>query len=148
MLPNFEDKEYVLTSVISLRFEKLKKGDVVVFQAPNQENSEFKKDFIKRIIGLPGDTVFIKEETVFVEGKKIDESKYLKTEVKTYGGGFLKEGEPVTVPPGSYLVMGDNRTASSDSREWGFVKDSEIIGKSFFVYLPLENMRLIKNPFD
>lgn len=148
MDPTFKDKEYVLTSVISLRFEKLKKGDVVVFQAPNQEKEEFKKDFIKRIIGTPGDTVFIKEGNVYVNEKKLDESSYLSEEVKTYGGSFMKEGIPVTVSANSYLVIGDNRPFSSDSREWGFIKESEIIGKSFFVYLPIDRMKIIRNPFD
>lgn len=143
MFPNFEDKEYVLTNLIVLRFDNPKHGDVVVFQAP----VDAEKDFIKRVIGIPGDTVMIKDGNVYLNGNKLDESAYLKNDVKTYGGSFLKENEPVTVPQDQYFVMGDNRTYSSDSREWGFVKKSAVIGESFFVYWPPNHMRTIKNPF-
>lgn len=148
MVPNFHDKEHVLTSIITLRFEKPKRGDVIVFQAPNQEKEEFKKDFIKRVIGLPGDIVFINDGFVYVNGKKLDETAYLKEEVKTYAGSFMKEGDPVTVPQGHYIVLGDNRPFSSDSREWGFIKEEEIVGKSFFVYLPFNQMKLVRNPYN
>ncbi len=148
MSPTFEDKEYILTSIISLRVEDLKRGDVLVFQAPNQEKEQYKKDFIKRIIGVPGDTVFLKDGQVYVNGKKLDESAYLPKETKTYGASFMKEGEPVTVPADSFLVFGDNRPFSSDSREWGFIKKSDIVGKSFFVYLPVDKMQFVRNPFN
>lgn len=148
MFPTFHDKEYILTNLISLKYEELKLGDVIVFVAPNQENTEFKKDYIKRIIGLPGDSVYLKDGRVFRNGAQLDESKYLASDVMTYGGAFMKEGLPVTVPADSYLVIGDNRPYSSDSREFGFIKKSEIIGKSFFLYWPLNKMQLIKNPFN
>ena len=90
----------------------------------------------------------VKDGDVFVNNKKLDQSAYLTSEVKTYGGSFMKEGQPVTVPENSYLVMGDNRPNSSDSREWGFIKYGSIIGKSFYVYLPLNKMRLVKNPYN
>lgn len=148
MDPTFLDKEYVLTSIISLRFEKPKRGDVIVFQAPNQEKEEFKKDFIKRVIGIPEDIVFIKDGDVYVNGKKLNESSYLSEEVKTYGGSFIKEEQPITVPENAYLVFGDNRPFSSDSREWGFIKESEIVGKSFFIYLPIDKVKIIQNPYN
>lgn len=147
MYPTFDDKQYILTNLIALRLEKLKVGDVVVFVAPNQENTEFKKDYIKRIIGVSGDTVMLKDGDVYRNGQKFDESAYLKSDVKTYGGAFMKESVPVTVPDNSYLVFGDNRPASSDSREWGFITNKELIGKSLFVYYPLNKMELIRNPF-
>lgn len=143
MFPTYKNREYILTNLIALRFEEPKKGDVIVFKAP----TDAEKDFIKRVIGVPGDSVYLKDGYVYVNGKKVDESAYLGSSVRTYGGSFLREGEPVTVPQGSYLVMGDNRSFSSDSREWGFLKKSFIIGKSFFVYWPLNTMRPIKNPY-
>lgn len=148
MFPTFEDKQYILTNLITLRFGTLKLGDVIVFVAPNQENTEFKKDYIKRIIGLPGDSIYIKDGQIFRNGELLDESKYLASDVMTYGGAYMKEGIPVTVPQDSYIVIGDNRPFSSDSREWGFIKKSEIIGKSFFLYWPVDKMQLIKNPFN
>lgn len=143
MFPNFYDKEYVLTNLIILRFKEPTTGDVVVFKAP----PEPEKDYIKRVIGVPGDSVSIKDGLVYVNGKIFDESKYLSSSVKTFPGAYLQEGETVTVPSGQYFVMGDNRGASSDSREWGFVKKQDFIGESLFVYLPLNKMRLISNPF-
>ncbi len=143
MYPNFYDKEYVLTNLITLRFQNPAKGDVIVFKAPPDPE----KDYIKRVIATPGDTVSIKDGAVYVNGTIYDESAYIKQNVKTYPGTFLSEGKTVKVPEKEYFVMGDNRLYSSDSREWGFVKQSAIIGDSMFVYWPLNRMRLIKNPF-
>lgn len=143
MYPTFKHKEYVLTNLISLRIETLKRGDVVVFKAPTDNE----KDFIKRIIGLPNDRVSLRDGMVYVNGDKLDESMYLKDTIKTYGGAFLREDEEKIVPEDHYIVMGDNRLASSDSREWGFVKNDAIIGKSFFVYWPPNHAKLVKNPF-
>lgn len=143
MFPTFHNEEYILTNLISLNFSELKKGDVVVFKAPNSPE----KDFIKRIIGTTGDTVSVKDGDVYVNSQRLDESVYLNSEVKTYGGSFLAEGQTATVPEGKYFVLGDNRPYSSDSREWGFVKKNEIIGLSFWVYWPVDKMRLVKNPF-
>jgi signal peptidase I len=143
MYPTFKDKEYILTNLITLRFGDPKRGDVIVFKAPTDE----KKDFIKRVMAEPGDTIEVQDGHVFVNGKQVDESAYLASSVYTGPGAFLQEGEVQHVPPGHYFVMGDNRPYSSDSREWGLLKRSEIIGKSFFVYWPINNFRVIKNPF-
>lgn len=144
MYSTFLDKEYILTNLITLKFSKPIRGDVVVFKAP----SDPEKDYIKRVIGIPGDTVSIKNGEVYVNEKLIDEKEYLAPSVKTYGGSFLRENELVTVPEASYLVMGDNRPGSSDSREWGFVPIELIIGKSMFLYWPLDKMHVIKNPYN
>ncbi len=143
MYPNFHDREYVLTNLIALKFGNPKLGDIVVFKAP--DNPE--KDFIKRVIGVAGDNVMIKDGDVYLNGQLLDQDAFLTSEVKTYAGAFLKEGIPVTIPQGEYFVMGDNRSYSSDSREWGFVKQDELIGKSFLVYWPISEMRLVSNPY-
>jgi signal peptidase I len=143
MYPTFKNKEYILTNLITLKFENLKRGDVIVFKAPTDKE----KDFIKRVIGLPGDSVYVKEGFVYVNNSKLDESGYLGPDVRTYGGSFLHEGEPVIVPQGDFIVMGDNRPFSSDSREWGLLTKKDVIGKSFFVYWPVKTMRVVKNPF-
>ncbi len=143
MHPTFKDKEYVLTNLIVKRLGEFQQGDVIVFNAP----TDAEKDFIKRIIGMPGDTVSINNGEFYVNNQKLDENLYLANDVKTYGGAFLREGQIVTVPIGEYFVSGDNRPHSSDSREWGFVKRDAIIGKSLFVYWPITQMRLVKNPF-
>jgi signal peptidase I len=143
MVPNFQDKEYVLTNLIALRLGSPKLGDVIVFKAPPDPE----KDYIKRVIGVAGDSVMVKDGNVYVNDQLLDESAFLKSDVKTYSGAFLKENSPVTVPPGNYFVMGDNRNYSSDSREWGFVPQNDLIGESFFVYWPLPDIKLISNPY-
>ena len=143
MHPNFLNNEYVLTNLVALRLGNPKLGDVVVFKAPPDPE----KDYIKRVIGVAGDSVMVKDGDVYLNNQLLDESSFLKSDVKTYAGAFLKEGEPVTVPPGEYFVMGDNRPYSSDSREWGFVKQDELIGESFFVYWPVSDMKFISNPY-
>jgi len=142
MFPNFLNSQYVLTNLITLRFHNPVRGDVVVFQAPPEPD----KDFIKRVIGLPGDTVMLQNGDVYLNGQKFDQNSFLKTEVKTYGGSFLKDGDSITVPAGEYFVMGDNRPYSSDSREWGFVPLKNIIGLSMFVYWPVTDAHAVSNP--
>jgi signal peptidase I len=116
---------------------------VIVFKAPGEQH----KDFIKRIIGLPGDTVSLDEGKVYINSQQLDESEYLSSDVRTPSGAFLQEGMTKTVPEDSIFVMGDNRPYSSDSREWGFLKKSEIIGTSFFVYWPIGRARAVSNPY-
>jgi len=140
MFPNYENGEYILTSLISLRFSDPQRGDVIVFEAPIDEE----KDFIKRVIGTPGDTVSIKEGHYYVNGKKLDESEYLASDVITSGGAFLNN-KAVTVPQDQYFVSGDNRPFSSDSRQWGFVPKDKVIGKSMIVYWPPQRFRLVKH---
>ncbi len=144
MYPTFDDKEGILTNLITLRISPIRRGDIIVFNAIAANQPE--KDFIKRVIGLPGETVMIKAGDVYLNGNKFDQSAFLKDDVKTFGGSFLHEATPVTVPTDSYFVMGDNRPYSSDSREWGFVTKSAIIGESWIVYWPPNKISVINNP--
>jgi signal peptidase I len=144
MYPNFLDKEYILTNIIGLKFTLPKLGDVIVFKAPNDPE----KDYIKRVIGVPGDTIMVANGDVYVNQKLMDQSSFLNPAVKTYGGLFLRESTPVTVPANYYFVMGDNRTGSSDSREWGFVPFGNIVGESLYVYWPPDKMGTVKNPYN
>ncbi len=105
------------------------RGDVIVFRYPVDTS----KDYIKRVIGTPGDIVEVKNRVLFVNGVKVDDphAHYLRPlsldpKTKNYG--------PVTVPAKSYFVMGDNRERSSDSRFWGFVDEKYILGKAFVIY--------------
>ncbi len=141
MHPNYENGEYVLTNLITLRLKPVERGDVVVFESPVSKE----KDFIKRVIGTPGDEVMIKAGFVFVNGTRLDESEYLTSDVRTYAGAFIKEGGPEVIPPNNYFVLGDNRNFSSDSREWGFVSSDKIIGKSFLVYWPITKFHSVKH---
>lgn len=143
MYSNYKDKEYIITNLISLRFSNPTHGDVIVFKSPSDQN----KDFIKRIIAIQGDEIFIENGKVYLNGNLLKE-EYLDPGMQTFGGAFLQEGIKKTVPNGYFFVMGDNRNDSSDSRTWGFVTRKNIKGISFFVYWPLNEVQIIKNPYD
>jgi signal peptidase I len=104
-------------------------GDIVVFKYPEDES----KDFIKRVVGEPGDIVEVRNKSVYVNGKLADTAhiQHADPEIRQDRRDFFG---PVTVPPGSYFVMGDNRDHSLDSRFWGFVKLNKIRGKAFLIY--------------
>lgn len=123
MVPNFSDGELVLTEKINYYFGKVQRGDVVVFQAPNRN-----VDYIKRIIGLPGETVKIEDGVVFINDNKLAEPYETQT---TQGSGSL------TLTDGEYFVLGDNRGSSSDSRSFGPIKNSSIKGRTWLVYFPI-----------
>lgn len=140
MFDNFHDGEYLLTDKIDYRFHEPSRGDVVVFKAPKNEDY----DYIKRIVGLPGDQVSIKDGQVWINSEKLDESGYLDPRIITRPGMFTEEGEIITVPIGSYFVMGDNRNNSSDSRDWGPVPIENIVGKAWVRYWPINELGVIK----
>lgn len=131
MQPNYPNGEYLLTDKVSYRFGEPKRGDVIVFVAPTENGDEF----IKRIMGLPGERIMTKDGLFWANGKSLNED-YLAPGTITYAGNFLKDGEEKVVPADEYFVMGDNRNHSSDSRAWGFVPKAKITGKAWFVYWP------------
>lgn len=141
MEPNFHNGEYILTNKILYKFRSPKRGDVVIFKSPR--NKEI--DFIKRIIGLPGDTVMLRNNTFYVNDQPVEEP-YLEPEVTIFGGSFLKEGESTIVPEGMYFVVGDNRPHSSDSREFGPVALEDFIGVAIFRYWPFSEMGTLPHP--
>lgn len=141
MVPTFQDGQYVLTDVLTRHFTQFSRGNVVVFHSPVDEE----KDFIKRVIGMPGDEVSVRDGTIYINGQPLDEGEYLPSDFYTSPGSFLEDGEVVVVPQDSYFVIGDNRSFSADSREWGFVDHSDIIGRSLLVYWPLEDFWVVEH---
>lgn len=131
MFPNFKNGDYIITDKVSYRFSEPRRGDIVVFKNPRDET----QDFIKRIIGIPGDHVKVSGGKIFLNETELTEP-YLADTIFTNPGSFLQEDQEITVEPGHYITIGDNRPASSDSREWGFITRGEIIGKVFFRYWP------------
>lgn len=129
MLPTLEVNDRLIIEKVSYHFNKPKHGDVVVFE-PTEALKEkgFKDAFIKRVIGLPGDTVEVKDEKVYVNGKVIEED-YIESAPK-YNFG------PVTVPSDQYLVLGDNRNNSYDSHYWGYVPRENLIGRAVVRFWP------------
>lgn len=119
-----------------------KRGDIVVFEYPNDP----KKDYIKRVIGLPGEKLRINGGYVSINGKKIEEP-YLKPNEQTYcNSEKCNEGKEVVVPPNNLFVMGDNRGNSSDSREWGLLPFDNIIGQAWLLYFPLDKIGPVLSP--
>jgi len=143
MFPNFVDKEYLLTEKISYRIGKPQRGDVVIFKAPPGEPCAVDGcEYIKRIIGLPGDKVMVKQGDIYLNGEKLDQF-FLPEAVYSSPGDFNTEGVEKTVPEGQYLCFGDNRPNSRDGREFGPIDKELIIGKAFFRYWPLKKVGLI-----
>ncbi len=141
MMSTLKDGELILTNKIVYRTKELQRGDVITFKAPVDP----KKDYIKRIIGLPGEKVEISHNTVKIYNSKhpdgfLLKEDYLDTTQITEGGVVFKEGEADIVPQGEYMVMGDNRLNSYDSRAWGPLKKDAIIGKAWFVYWPFNRL--------
>lgn len=136
MFPAYEDGEYLLTDKISYRMHVPQRGDVIVFRAPEAAQCPEGTgcDFIKRIIGLPGDTIEVKSDSIYVNGTLLEEP-YLPQGTPSRPGTYTQNG-PVKIAEGEYFVLGDNRNHSSDSRTWGQVPEKNIVGKVFFRYWP------------
>ncbi|HUD19672.1 MAG TPA: signal peptidase I [Patescibacteria group bacterium] len=141
MEPNFHNGEYILTNKIEYKFREPHRGDVIIFKSWSDKNV----DYIKRVIGLPGDTVQLNNNAMYVNGEKLDEN-YLASDVIIFGGSFLQEGQTITVPPDMYFVCGDNRPHSSDSREFGPVAKDDIVGTVIFRYWPFSQFGTLTHP--
>ena len=139
MLPTLQINDRLIIDKVSYHFTQPERGDIVVFQ-PTEElrQQNFKDAFIKRIIGLPGDTVEVKDDTVFVNGEALSEN-YLQ-DYPDYEWG------PQTVPEDQYLVLGDNRNNSYDSHYWGFVPRENIIGRAVVRFWPLNRLGGVEVP--
>ena len=121
------------------KFIQPKRGDVVVFIYPE----DTQKDFIKRLIALPGETVEIKNGTIYINGQPQLDPK-LSQRYYYNRGDFWQEGQPIVVPQDSFYVLGDNSASSKDSRYWGFVPWRNILGKAMVIYWPPQRIRIIK----
>jgi signal peptidase I len=144
MVPTFLDHQRVLVnrfvytrSSVSLMgeegylFHGPQRGDVIVFKPPTNEQT----DFVKRVIGVPGDVVDIRDGEVYVNGERTD-----YVDVETDERSFFDF--PITVPDNEYFVLGDNRRASNDSRNWGYVHANDIVGRAWVLYWPIKDFRL------
>ncbi len=132
MEPSLHDQELILVDKWTYLFHPPSRGDVIVFVAPPQPS----QDYIKRVIGIPGDVITIDNTTVLVDGVALKE-----TYVDPRNNGATFEDKTIhnlVVPPDDYFVLGDNRANSSDSRVWGFVPKQNIIGRAALVYWPLQ----------
>ena len=146
MYPNFYNKEFVLTEKVSYQLREPERGEVVVFKAPPSEPcAEDQCEYIKRIIGLPGETIRILNGKVWINGQPLQEN-YLPDDNVTNPGSYLREGRPIIIPQGEYIVMGDNRGHSRDSRDFGPIPKENIVGRALIRYWPWKHRGLIKTP--
>lgn len=145
MVPTFQNGEYLLTDKVSYRFGEPQRGDVVVFHAPDAAQCPQGTgcDFIKRVIGLPGETVEVKNGKFLVNDEVLRED-YIPAEYTTKPGKATERGA-ITLRTNEYFVSGDNRPYSSDSRAWGPITKKDIVGKAFFRYLPLNKAGVVKH---
>jgi len=145
MYPTFKNKDFLLSYLVDVRINNIRHGDVVVFHSPVEED----KLYIKRVIGLPKDTIKLEGGAVYRNGDKVDESEYLDDSVPTFGGSFISDGKEVIVSENTLIVMGDNRPYSSDSRAWGLLPYSELIGRSLLRFWPVSTFTLIgRDPYN
>ncbi len=143
MLPNFVNGEYLLTDKLSYQFGNPDRGDVVVFKAPPSEPcAENECEYIKRVVGVPGDRVMVKGGKVFLNGQELKQG-FLPDDFVSEAGTFSQEGIEKIVPEGYYLCFGDNRSHSRDGREFGPIKKESIVGRAFFKYWPITSVGLV-----
>ena len=134
MLPGLEDQERIFINKFVYHFESVARGDVVVFRYPRDPA----KSYIKRVIGVPGDRIRIERGRVYVNGRRLSED-YIPRDF--IDGRSYPE---MVVPDHSYYVLGDHRSMSNDSREFGPVGESYIYGKAVFVYWPMDKLGVLR----
>jgi signal peptidase I len=145
MLPTLQIGDRIVVDKLSYRLNGVQRGDIVVFRRPPLERADY-SDLVKRVIGLPGDTVSSVGGAVYIDGKPLAEP-WLTTPAPVTSPSPLPDtfslNHPFTVPAGEYYVMGDNRTDSEDSRYFGPISGSLIVGKMAFVIWPLSDLTWI-----
>jgi signal peptidase I len=144
MEPTFHDHQYLIIDEIGYRFHQPVRGDIVVFRYPHNPQEYF----IKRIIGLPGEKIQIREGQIYIyntdhpEGKVLDESQYLDNNIKT----FASSEDIISIASDEYYVLGDNRSASKDSRSFGAVNRSFLTGRVWLRGWPFKTATVFKTP--
>jgi signal peptidase I len=131
MLPTLHENNYIIVNKLIFRYKSPNRGDVVVFRPPNNAGVFY----IKRVIGLPGETIEVKEGNVFVNNELIKETYLTIDTPGIFGPRKLLKGE--------YFVMGDHRNNSLDSREFGPITFSEMSGKAVFVFWPIKDIKVL-----
>jgi signal peptidase I len=144
MVPNFQNGEHVMTDKITYKMRDPLRGEIVVFHAPPAAGCAEGTgcDFIKRIIAIPGDTIAVKDNAVWVNGEKLPEP-YIPADYEILAGRATLNQE-IYLGSNEYFVVGDNRPHSSDSRSWGAITKDDIVGRVFLRYWPPKEISLIQ----
>ncbi|MFQ4146472.1 signal peptidase I, partial [Chlorogloeopsis sp. ULAP02] len=145
--PNQWEADKIIVDKLSYKFSNPQRGDIVVFSPTKElQEEQYQDAFIKRIVGLPGERIEIRNGKVYINNQPLQENQYLAssqrtvTDVCTSGPQPPFLSKPVTIPPDSYLVLGDNRGSSYDSRCWGVVPRENIIGRAVLRFWPLNHI--------
>lgn len=133
MEPTLKPGDRIIVNKLIYRYSQPKRGDIIVFKYPRDPQ----RDFIKRVVGLPGETIEIKDSIVYINNNEIPQP-FLPPGLQFGSFG------PVEIPEGSYFMMGDNRNNSEDSRVWGTLPSENIVGKAMFIYWPLSRIGTVK----
>jgi signal peptidase I len=140
MNPTVKNGEKVVAEKISTKFGDMKRGEIIVFTSPEKED----RLLIKRVIGLPNETIEIRFGLVYINGQRIEES-YLQQDAFTTNGAGIPSNKEIKLGKDEYVVMGDNRGNSVDSRAYGPINKESVLGRALFVYSPIKNFRLLLN---
>lgn len=120
-------------------YGKVQRGDVIVFKYPE----DLTKDYIKRLVGLPGEKIEIRDGDIYINGNLINDERIKN--IRYYNrGDYAGESETIKIPEGHFFVLGDNSASSADSRYWGFVPEDYLIGRAEVIYWPVHRMRIIR----
>lgn len=140
MRPTLIEGDRILVNKFIYKFKKPERGDVIVFLSPEDK----KKDFIKRLVGLPEENVKIAHGSILINDKIVETDSVMRERYYYNAGNFGEEDKTITVPEDAYYVLGDNSISSRDSRYWGFLPKKYLIGKAFLIYWPPTRIRLIR----
>lgn len=142
MLPTLQDRDQMIVNKFSYYFKEPDRFDIVVFHASSQ------KDFIKRVVGLPGEHVAVENDELYIDGEPVEENFLMKDDPEAFRNDFTLEelpGQYETIPEGYLLVLGDNRANSTDSRMIGLVSMDQVVGKASFIYWPLDRIQFVRD---
>lgn len=138
MVPTLQVGDRLLSNNIIFKIRQPKRGEVVIFKYPEDP----RRDFVKRMVGLPGESLLIRDGDIYINGEKVKVSFY--KDIYYYAEGYYGNLNDVKIPDSSYYVLGDNSINSKDSRYWGFVPAKSMVGKAIFIYWPPWRMGFIR----
>jgi signal peptidase I len=137
MEPTLDIGDRIIVNKLTFKFHEPSRFEIAVFRFPYGKPGEESKDFIKRVLGMPGETLQVKDGVVYINGKPLAEKHTMNKDMANYG--------PVQIPSDSYFMMGDNRPNSADSRYWGFLPKQYMIGPAVVRIWPLTRFGLLKD---
>jgi signal peptidase I len=138
MFPTFKHQEQIVAEKLTLNYRKPERGEVMIFEHPTAKGELI----IKRVIGMPQERLLIKDNSVYINDNILNEP-YLTENTITEGNITIKENTEFLIPENHYVLMGDNRGKSTDSRYWGPISIEGMVGRGLFVYYPTANFRLL-----